>query len=160
MRKRRAPETQNLLAAMQSKMAVKGASSEAIVHAFMKRYPEVIARESSDLVYTALMKYVANVGAVKGKSGGSAQFELFEEYRLPRTVLFQISDSSKMHRQLQSLTLEEGREHVLARTQPRARVPEDIAELARLLDDVEPYKVSDDSTIGDCWAGFREAKGR
>jgi hypothetical protein len=36
VRKRRAPEVQNLLAALKAKMAVKGASSESIVAAFIK----------------------------------------------------------------------------------------------------------------------------
>jgi hypothetical protein len=32
-------------------------------------------------------------------------------------------------------------------------------ELARLLDDVEPHKVTDQSTIGECWIAFQESKG-
>jgi hypothetical protein len=149
---------QNLLAALKAKMAVKGAPSESIVAAFIKQHAEVIARENLDLVYIALMKLVGHVGVARPAGSTATQLEMFAEFAVPKTVLFRMSDGSKVHRQLQSLTLPEGREHVLDRTKPRARVPQQIKELARLLDAVEPHKLSGTSTIGECWAELRKSQ--
>jgi hypothetical protein len=157
--KKRAPETQNHLAAIKARMAVKGTTTEAIVHAFMKQHPEVIAKERSDLVFTALMMFAGRVGAVRPGSSAAAQMEMFKEYDVSKTVLFQMSDGSKKHRQVQTLTIAEGREHVLRRTKPSVRIPSKVQELIRLLDDVDPFKTSDRSTIGECWDAHREAKG-
>jgi hypothetical protein len=159
VRKRRAPEVQNQLAALKAKMAVKGASSESIVSAFIKQHAEVIARENLDLVYIALMKLVGHVGVVRAAGSTAAQLEMFVEFAVPKTVLFRTPDGSKIHRQLPTLTVREGREHVLERTKPRSRVPQSVKELARLLDTVEPYKVSGRSTIGECWTEFQKSQG-
>jgi len=150
---------QNLLAALKAKMAIKGASSESIVSAFIKQHAEVIARENLDLVYIALMKIVGNVGAVRATGSTAAQLEMFVEFAVPKTILFRLPDGSKVHRQLQMLTLQEGREHVLERTKPRTRIPPSVKELARLLDTVEPYKATIRSTIGDCWTEFQKSQG-
>jgi len=139
-------------------MAVKGASSESIVAAFIKQHPEVIARENLELVYIALMKLVGNVGVVRAGST-TAQIEMFTEFAVPKTVLFRMSDGSKVHRQLETLTLREGREHVLERTKPRTRIPPSVKELTRLLDTVEPYKSAARSTIGQCWTEFQKSQG-
>lgn len=159
MRKRRAPEVQNLLAALKAKMAVKGASSESIVATFIKQHAEVIARENLDLVYIALMKLVSHVGAVRASGSTATQLEMFVEFDVPKTVLFRMPDGSKEHRQLPSLTLREGREHVRERTKPRTRVSSSVKELARLLDTVEPFKSTTRTTIGDCWSEFRKSQG-
>jgi hypothetical protein len=140
-------------------MAVKGASSESIVAAFIKQHADVIARENLDLVYIAVMKLVGHVGVARSPGSTAAQLEMFVEFAVPKTVLFRMPDGSKVHRQLQSLTLHEGREHVLERTQPRARVPQRIKELARLLDTVEPHKASATSTIGECWTKYQKSQG-
>ncbi len=159
MRKRRAPETQNLLSALKARMAVKGASSEAIVQAFIKRHPEVIAKERDELIFTGLMKLVGQVGAVRLGSASAAQMEMFVDYAVPKTVLYPMPDGTNLHRQVQALTLLEGREYVLHRTRPKLRVPAELKEMVRLLDDIEPYKLSDQSTIGECWVAHREAEG-
>lgn len=159
VRKRRAPETQNHLAAIKAKMALRGASTEAIVHAFMKRYSEVVVKERDDLVFSALMMFAGRVGASRPGSSTSAQMELFGEYAVPKTVLFQLPDGTKRHRQVETLTIAEGREHVTRRIRPSVRVPTKLKELIRLLDDVDPYKASDHSTIGECWEAHRQAKG-
>jgi hypothetical protein len=159
VRKRRAPEVQNLLAALKAKMAVKGAPSESIVATFIKQHAEVIARENLDLVHVALMTLVGHVGVARAAGSTAAQLEMFVEFSVPKTVLFRMPDGSKVHRQLQSLTVREGREHVIERTKPRSRVPQPIKELARLLDTVEPHKVSGRSTIGECWSEFRKSQG-
>ena len=52
-----------MLSALKARMAVKGASSEEIVHAFIKRHPEIIAREKDEIIFAGLMKYVGHVGA-------------------------------------------------------------------------------------------------
>jgi hypothetical protein len=159
VRKRRAPEVQNLLAALKAKMAVKGAQSESIVAAFIKLYPEVIARENLDLVYTALMKYVGLVGVMRATGSSATQLEMFAEFAVPKTVLFRKQDGSKVHRQLEALSLPEGREHVIERTKPKARMPKQIKELARLLDTIEPHKATAKSTIGECWEEYRKSQG-
>jgi hypothetical protein len=158
VRKKRAPETRILLAALKSKMARKGAESEEIVIEFEKLHDEVIMKEIADHKRISLMKLVNEVGA-RRTSSSAAQMEMFKEYDVPDTLLFRLSDGRKIHRHTQSLTPLEAREHIEDRTKPRARVPEEIKELARLLDDIEPHKVSDKSTIGQCWAVFRESRG-
>ena len=140
-------------------MAARGATSEAIVHAFIKKYPEVIVRENAEIVFSGLMKFVGHVGAIRPGSSPAAQQELFAEYAIKRTIVFPMADGSNVHRQVQSLTVAEGHEYVRLRTQPRARVTTQVTEFARMLDDVEPYKVSDQSTIGDCWKSLRESRG-
>lgn len=157
MRRKRAPETQNLLAALKARMALKGARSEDIVAEFARKHPEIIRRENNDLVHMALMKLVGTVGA--GTKGSAAQLELFTEYNIPKTILFRDSHGSKVHRQTLSLTIAEAREHILERTKPRVNVPDEIKELARLLDDVDSYKVSEQSTIGDSWISYQQAHG-
>lgn len=160
MRKRHAPEVQNLLAALKAKMAAKGASSESIVGAFIKHHPDAIARENLDLIRIALMKLVGHVSAVRPGGSTAAQLELFHEFSVPKTVLFRLSDGSKKHRQIQTLTLREGRDHIRDRlTRPRSSVPQPISELARLLDSVEPYKLTENSTIGECWTNYQKSQG-
>jgi hypothetical protein len=66
-------------------------------------------------------------------------------------------DGSKIHRQVQTLTVAEARDYVKVRNQPRARASSQLIEFTRLLDDVEPYKVSDRSTIGECWVKYRDS---
>lgn len=157
MRKKRAPEVKNLLAALKAKMAVKGATSEDIVATFKNQQADAIARENADLVDIALMRLVGQVGAA-GQRSGSAQIEMFAEYGVRRTVLFHMSDGTKVHRQLDLMTLAEGREHLASRTKPRASSSTDVKELARLLDDIEPYKESEASTIGECWIAFQDSR--
>jgi hypothetical protein len=149
------------LAALKAKMAVKGSPSEDIVLAFIKQHQDAIARENSDLVYIALMKLIGHVGSVSTRGTSAAQIEMFTEYAVPRTVLFLMPDGSKQHRQVLSLTTDEGRQHIENRTtKPRSRAPTEIKELARLLDDVEPRKKTAKSNkIGDCWVAFQEARG-
>ncbi len=159
MRKRHAPEVQNLLASLKAKMAVKGATSESIVSAFIKQHADVVARENLDLVYMALMKLVGHVGAVRAGGSTAAQLEMFVEFAVRKTALIRLPDGSKIHRQLQALTVHEAREHVQERTKPRARVPQSVKELARLLDTVEPYKATVRSTIGECWTEFQKSQG-
>lgn len=156
MRKKRAPEVKNLLAALKAKMAVKGSSSEEIVGALKKQHRDVIARENPDLMHIALMKLVGATASARRPA--AAQIEMFAEYALPTTVLFPMPDGSKLHRQVDLLTPAEGREYVESRTKPRGGAPSEIKELARLLDDVEPYKRSARSTIGECWNEFRASK--
>lgn len=123
------------------------------------QHAEVIARENFDLVHIALMKLVGHVGAVRASGTTASQLEMFAEFAVPKTVLFRLPDGLKVHRQLQSLTLREGREHVLERTKPRTRVPPAVKELARLLDAVEPYTATAESTIGECWNEFQKSHG-
>jgi hypothetical protein len=138
-------------------MAAKGAPSEAIAAAFIKTNPEVIAREIDDLVYTAVMKYIGNVVAIRPGKSPSAQAEMFDEYAVRQTVLYPMPDGSKIHRQVQTLTVAEAHDYVKLRTQPRARASSQLIEFTRLLDDIEPYKLSDRSTIGECWIAYRDA---
>jgi hypothetical protein len=82
---------------------------------------------------------------------------MFTEYNIPKTLLFRDRSGTKVHRQTLSLTIAEAREHILERTKPRVNVPDEIKELARLVDDVDSYKVSEQSTIGDTWISYQEA---
>jgi hypothetical protein len=145
------------LAALKSRMAAKGAPTEAIAAAFIKSNREVIEREIDDLVYTAVMKYIGNVAAVRPGKSPSAQAELFDEYAVKQTLLYPMPDGSKIHRQVQTLTVAEAHEYVKIRAQPRAQASSQLTEFTRLLDDVEPYKVSDGSTIGECWIAYRDS---
>jgi hypothetical protein len=138
-------------------MAAKGARTEAIAAAFIKANADVIAREIDDYIFTAVMKYIGNVVAVRPGKAKAAQAELFTEYAVKQTVLFTMPDGSKLHRQVEALTVAEAREHVKTHTKPRARVSTQITEFTRLLDDVEPYKGSDRSTIGECWIAKRDS---
>ena len=140
-------------------MAAKGAPSEAIAAAFIKQHGDVIARENADLVFSAVMKFIGNVGAIRPGRSPAAQQEMFAEYAVKQTVLYQMPDGSKIHRQVQALTMAEGRKYVDIRTKPRARATTQVTEFTRLLDDVEPYKVSDRSTIGECWTTYRKSRG-
>ena len=92
MKKKRAPEVRNLLAAIKGKMAQKGAEFEEIVIAFEKQHPEVIARENADLVRIALMKLVGPVGSRRAAGSTATQLEMFTEYALPNTVSFHAAD--------------------------------------------------------------------
>ena len=96
VRKRHAPEVQNLLAALKAKMAVKGAASESIVSTFIKQHADAIARENFDLVHIALMKLVGHVGAVRSGGATAAQLEMFAEFAVPKTVLFRSANGSKI----------------------------------------------------------------
>jgi hypothetical protein len=61
---------------------------------------------------------------------------------------------------VKTLTVLQARKYVLHRTKPRAdELPAEVKELARLLDDVEPFKVSEQSTVGQCWVAFKESTG-
>ncbi len=159
MGKRQAPIVRNLLAAVKAKMALKGAESEEIVIAFEKQHPEAIAKENADLVRIALMKIVGPVGSRRAAGTTAAQLEMFEEYSLPNTVLFRAADGRKIHRFVQSMTTSEGREHVAEHTKPRSRrLSTEVKELVRLLDDVEPHKKSERSTIGECWIAYQATR--
>jgi hypothetical protein len=138
-------------------MAAKGAPSEAIAAAFIRSNADVIAREIDDYVFTAVMKWIGNVAAIRPGKSPSAQAELFAEYAVKQTVLYPMPDGSKIHRQVQTLTVAEAHDYVKIRTQPRARASSQLTEFTRLLDDVEPYKVSDQSTIGECWVAYRDS---
>jgi hypothetical protein len=159
VRKKLAPETRSLLAAIKGKMAHKGAESEQIVAAFKKQHPEVLAREMPDLLDMALMKIAGQVGSRRPAGATSAQLELFTEYAIPPTLLIHTADGRRLHKSVLGMTPSACRDHISEQTKPRVRrVSAEVKELVRLLDDVEPYKKSESSTIGECWIAYRDSK--
>jgi hypothetical protein len=83
------------------------------------------------------------------------QLELFAEYRIARTVNLRVIDSKgrahRVHKMVDALTKEEARRHVAENTKPaRPRQSKEIAELARLVDDMEKYGDAH-WTLGQCW---------
>jgi hypothetical protein len=140
-------------------MAPKGAQSVQIVAAFKKLHPDVLARETAELLDMALMKIAGQVGS-RGPAGAtSAQMEMFEEYALPPTLLIRTDDGRRLHKSVLSITPKVARAYIAQHARPRARVlPNEVKELARLLDNVEPYKKSESSTIGECWIAYRDSK--
>lgn len=158
-RKKLAPETRNLLAAIKGKMAPKGAESAQIVAAFKRLHPDVLARETADLLDIALMKIAGTVGSRRPAGATSAQLEMFTEYALPPTLLIRLDDGRRIHKSVLSMTPKVARTHIAEHVRPRPRVmPAELKELARCLDDVEPYKKSESSTIGECWIAYRDSK--
>lgn len=139
-------------------MAQKGAESEDIVIAFQAQHRDSIAREIGDLTFIALMKLVGQVGSTRAKGASAAQLEMFGEYGVPPTILIRKSDGRRMHRHVQSMKPHEVRDYIAEHTRPRAKVSEEVAELARLLDDIEPFKKSEETTVGECWTSYRESK--
>lgn len=159
MGKKLAPETRARVLALKSKMARKGAKSLDIVEAFLKQERDVLARETKDLFHIALMKMVSG-GHGPSVDRNAVQLELFLEYDLPTIVLIADGAGERVHRIFQTLTFPETRSYVEEKSRPRSRrLKAEVKEIARLLDDLAPFKKSENSTIGECWASLREARG-
>lgn len=141
-------------------MAVKGAESDEIVQALIKQHPDAIARENADLVHIALMKLVGQVGSTRVAGSTAAQLEMFSEYAVPKTILVHAEDGRRVHRLVQSMTPVAVRDYIEEHTKPRSRRQTgEVKELIRLVDDIEPYKKTDKSTVGECWTAFQKAQG-
>ena len=147
------------MAALKSRMAVKGATSESIVNEFIKHHGDALARENLDLRRIALMKIVQDVGKAKTGPSSSLQLEMFAEYGIERTVMITAANGRKHHRKVETLTVLEARNFVEEHIKPKSRLPSQVKEMTRLLDTIEPYKATDSSTIGECWKAFRKASG-
>lgn len=139
-------------------MAHKGAESEQIVTAFKKQHPEVLKRETPDLVHMALMKIAGQVGSRQPTTSMGAQLEMFAEYALPQTLIIRTEDGRRVHMAVLSMTPSAGRDYIADHTRPRARMSGAVKEMVRLLDDVEPHKESEKSTIGECWIRYRASR--
>ena len=159
MAKKLAPEVKNLMAALKSRMAVKGATSESIVNEFIKHHGDAIARENSELVRIALMKVVQNAGKAIAGPTSSVQIEMFAEYRIDHMVMVTAPSGEKQHRKVETLSIVEAHSFVEDHMKPKSRLPSHVKEMTRLLDTVERYKVTDHSTIGECWKKYKKAGG-
>ncbi|UYO42321.1 hypothetical protein KQX63_12945 [Rhodopseudomonas palustris] len=160
-RKKRAPETTSIAAAFKSRMAAKGASTSEMVHAFIKQHADVLEREKYDHFVNSLTTIFGHEQASSPRSS-AAQLEMFVDYDLEKTVLIRLPDGKRVHRQLQSLTRPEAKEHLLYISKPKNRPGKKthlISELTRLLDDLEPHMRSAQTTIGEGWIEFREHNG-
>lgn len=147
------------MAALKSRMAVKGATSESIVNEFIKHHGDAIARENSELVRIALMKIVQNAGKAKAGPISSVQIEMFAEYGIDRMVMVTTPSGEKQHRKVETLSVAEAHAFVEAHMKPKSQLPSQVKEMTRLLDTVEPYKTNDRSTIGECWKKYKKADG-
>jgi len=157
-RRKLAPETRSLIAAIKGKLAHKGAASEQIVATFKKQHLAVLEREMPDLLDMALMKITGQVHSLRPGGATSAQLEMFTEYAIPPTILIHETDGQRIHKSVLAMMPKAARDYIADRTKPRPRkVPPEIKELVRLLDDVEPYKKSESSTIGECWVAYRDS---
>ncbi|MBI3699179.1 MAG: hypothetical protein HY242_01860 [Afipia sp.] len=138
-------------------MAVKGATSESIVNEFIKHHGDAIARENPELIRIALMKIVQNVGKALAGPTSSVQIEMFAEYGIERMVMITAANGEKQHRKVERLTVMEARAFIEDHMKPKSRLPSPVKEMTRLLDTIEPYKVTDRSTVGECWKKYRKA---
>ena len=152
--KRRAPRTRNFLAAIKSKVARKGASSEEIVSALLREHPEAVRAETDDLVHYALIKLANEACSLKSGPSNNLQLEMFSEYATPRMILLRVEDAkgrvSRVHKAVDSLTKVEARQYVEDHTKPRPKLSPKVVELARLVSDMEKYG-EDFWTLGQCW---------
>lgn len=154
-RKRRAPQVRNYLAAIKSKVARKGASSEEIVAILMRDHPNAIRTETTDILHIGLIKLANDICSLRSGPATSTQFEMFAEYGTGRMVNLRVMDSKgrvrRIHKMVDALTKPEARRHIDENTKPaRPRQSKEIAELARLVDDMDKYGEAD-WTLGQCW---------
>ena len=157
MKDRRAPEVRTLLVKIKGRLTSKGKgiSNADAVAELVRKHGDAIHRELEDIKYLGLMK-LANE-ACNRSSGfeSTAQIEMFEEYKAPKLVYIRVVDEkgpvTKKHFPSGSLTPGQARQLVKESIKPQPRIPERLKELARLADDMEPYKESESSTIDECW---------
>jgi hypothetical protein len=146
----------NFLAAIKIKIARKGASSEEIVAILRRDHPNAIRLETADLIHIALIKLANDTCSLKSGPASTAQLELFAEYATDKMITLRTVDGKgrikRVHKAVDSLELVEARQYIEERTKPKPRQAPEIRELARLVDDMDKYKKSDHSTIGECWA--------
>ncbi|MFZ1008884.1 MAG: hypothetical protein WAN65_18740 [Candidatus Sulfotelmatobacter sp.] len=154
-RKRRAPQVRNHLAAIKSKVARKGASSEEIVAILTRDHPNAIRTETADILHIGLIKLANDICSLRSGPATTAQLEMFAEYGTGRMVNLRVPDSKgrvqRIHKMVDALTKPEARNHIAENTKPaRPRQSKQIAELVRLVDDMDKYGEAD-WTLGQCW---------
>ena len=155
----RAPECRTLLAAIKGRLAYKGATAEKISATLKKDHPKAYTTELHDLADIGLMVLAGTAGRSGPKA--KAQIEMFEEYDPPKMVVLRVPDAKgrvqRIHKAVGALKIAEARQHILDSTgKSRSRRSDKISELTRLVDDVEKFGKSDQSTIDECWAEARK----
>jgi hypothetical protein len=155
-RKRRAPQVRNYLAMIKGKVARKGATSDEIVAILTKDHSNAIRAETADILHIGLIKLANDVCSLRtGAAKNSTQLEMFAEYGTGPMVTLRIQDAKgrvrRVHKSVDALTLAEARKHVIEHTKQRPKLPKEITELARLVDDVAKYGKSDASSLSECW---------
>lgn len=162
MGRKRYPETRNVVAAVKARMARKGADTTQIVQEIIKKHLDVLDRERLDHYATSLTKLVGGTSGEK-VSVPAGQLEMFDDYKLGPLIHLHLADGSREHRLLNTVSHREIATHIEIVTAPKQNPPKrsdhENYKLVRLLDDLEPYKQSDDSTIGESWDALRAARG-
>lgn len=79
---------------------------------------------------------------------------MFAEYGTGPMVTLRVVDTKgrakRLHKAVDALTKPEARQHIAEHTKPKPRQSKEIAELARLVDDMDKYGEAD-WTLGQCW---------
>jgi hypothetical protein len=153
---RRAPRTRTHLAALKSKLARKGISTDGLIVALEREYPEVLRAEAADIMRIGLVELANETFKLRTVAKNNAQLEMFAEYGTGSDIVLRVTDKNgrvtKICKAVDAIQLAEGDRHVAEHTRPRRqRVPKSVTELARLLKDVRRYGESETSTIGECW---------
>jgi hypothetical protein len=157
-RKTRASRTRTLLAAIKSKHARKGISTEGMIAILERDHPEAVRAEFDDIKHVGLMKLANDACALHSVAKNSAQLDLFKEYGTGTTVMLRVIDKDgrarRVCRETDSLQIAEADRH-LAEEQAKPRRPKRLskenAELARMVGDVRKFGKSESSTIRECW---------
>jgi hypothetical protein len=163
-RKRRAPRTRTFLAAIKSRLARKGVSTDELLAALEQEHPEAIRAEAADIMRIGLVKLANETFALHSVAGSkSAQLEMFAEYDTGPTVTLRVIDKKgrvhKICKATDALEIGEAKRHIAEQTKPRPRKPpKEVVELARLVGDVEKFGVSETSTIRECWKAKQASK--
>jgi hypothetical protein len=159
---RRAPRTRTHMAALKTRLARKGVSTDGLIAALEREHPEVLRAETRDIMRIGLVELANETFKLRSVAKNSAQLEMFAEYATGETVMLRVIDKkgrvSKVCKAVDAIGLAEGDRHVAEHTKPRRqKVPKSVTELARLLNDVRRYGESDASTIGECWKAKQQA---
>ena len=161
MRKRRAPQIRNLIAAIKGRFAHKGVTSDRIVAILKRDHPKAVTSETADILDIGLTKLASE--SCSGRSGveSKTQLEMFAEYDTPKMVTLRIPDAKgtiqKVHKAVGAMTIPEVRQYVVDKTtKPPSRRAAKLKEMARLADDMEPFSKSAASTIDECWAASKK----
>lgn len=121
----------------------------------MRDHPNAIRTETADILHIGLIKLANDICNLRSGPATTTQLEMFAEYRISRTVNLRVVDPKghpqRIHKMVDVLTKPEARRHIAENTKPaRPRQSKDIAELARLVDDMDKYGEAD-WTLGQCW---------
>lgn len=102
-----------------------------------------------------MLKIASGVLSRKGNGAAAAQMELFREFSLPCSICIGKIDGVDFYKATETVTIREIKKSLSVRT-PKSLPKRDV-ERERLLAELEPFAVSQDSTIVECWEVKRKS---